>query len=68
MFVTKEQQDVVEKRIEMGYECWGVTNAQLNGLDAFLMVKGSHTMCINSLGYCEHYNGRTYSGLREVVL
>lgn len=65
MFITDIQKVVVERRLTMGYELLGITTAQLNGLSAFVMQKGRHMMCINSLGYCEHYNGRTYSNLQE---
>lgn len=59
-YVTPEQKVVVEARLNNGYEMIGVTRSMINGLDAYLICKGKHTMCINSLGYCENYFGATW--------
>jgi len=60
MFITEEQKAVCEYRYAAGYEMLGKTISLTNGLAAFVMCKGRHTMCINSLGYDEHYLGRIY--------
>lgn len=54
------QKIVVEAKIKDGYELFGETRSDLNGLQAFMVVKGKHTMVINSLGYDEHYPGRNW--------
>lgn len=59
-YVTNEQKVVVESRLNDGYKLLGITRSMINGLDAYLICKGKHTMCINSLGYCEHYTGATW--------
>ena len=58
--VTYEQKVVVEYRISQGYELFGKTVSMLNGLDAYVVNKGKHLMVINSLGYDEHYKGKTW--------
>lgn len=52
MFISKEQQAVVEARQKMGYEC-----AQLNN-GFWLCFKGRHKMIINGCGW------DTYTGVR----
>ncbi len=59
-FMTKEQKSVIWYRIRSGYELLGKTVSLTNGLDAFVVVKGKHLMVINSLGYDEHYLGKTW--------
>ena len=60
MYITNEQKSVVEYRISQGYELFGKTVSMLNGLDAYVVNKGKHLMVINSLGYDEHYQGKTW--------
>ena len=58
--MTHEQQIVVNARLAHGYELLGYSNAiSTTGIVAVLR-KGSHTLAINSLGYDEHYQGKTY--------
>lgn len=52
LFISGEQQAVVEARESMGYEC----EKMLNGF--WLCVKKRHKMIINGLGY------DTYTGVR----
>lgn len=59
-YLTKEQEAVVEYRLNQGYELFGKTSSTLNGLDAYVINKGKHLMVINSLGYDEHYQGKTW--------
>lgn len=54
------QKIVVESRIRGGYSLVGNTRSIVNGLQAFMVVKGKHTMVINSLGHDEHVNGMTW--------
>ena len=60
MYITNEQKAVVEYRLNNGYELFGKTTSMLNGLDAYVVNKGKHLMVINSLGYDEHYQGKTW--------
>lgn len=60
MYITNEQKSVVEYRINQGYKLFGKTVSMLNGLDAYVVNKGKHLMVINSLGYDEHYQGKTW--------
>lgn len=60
MYLTNEQKAVVEYRVKQGYELFGKTTSMVNGLDAFVVNKGKHLMAINSLGYDEHYQGKTW--------
>jgi hypothetical protein len=60
MYLTKEQQLVVEGRLTQGYCVLGKTFSTTNGLLAFVCVKGKHTVVINTLGYDEHSFGRTW--------
>jgi len=59
-YVTHEQKAVVEYRLSQGYELFGKTKSLLNGLDAYVVNKGKHLMVINSLGYDEHFQGKTW--------
>lgn len=59
-FLTKEQEVVVNARMEQGYELFGITVSNTNGLDSFVISKGKHLMVINSLGYDEHCQGKTW--------
>lgn len=59
-FLTKEQEVVVNARMGQGYELLGITVSNTNGLDSFVISKGEHIMVINSLGYDEHYQGKTW--------
>lgn len=59
-YTTKEQQTVVESRIISGYQVIGKSVSLLNGLASFVLVKGKHTISVNSLGYDEHTPNRTY--------
>lgn len=59
-YETKEQSCVVEARVKQGYEFFGKTKSTLNGLDAYILKKGKHLIVINSLGYDEHYQGKTW--------
>lgn len=59
-YLTNEQKVVVECRLNQGYELFGRTRSLLNGLDACVVSKGNHLMVINSLGYDEHTQGKTW--------
>jgi hypothetical protein len=59
-YITDEQKSVVEYRLSQGYELFGKTKSLLNGLDAYVVNKGRHLMVINSLGYDEHTQGKTW--------
>lgn len=59
-YLTNEQKLVVEHRLSKGYKLFGKTKSLLNGLDAFIVNKGNHLMVINSLGYDEHFQGKTW--------
>ena len=60
MYLTNEQKAVVEYRIKQGYVLFGKTVSIVNGLDAFIVSKGKHLMVVNSLGYDENYQGKTW--------
>ena len=67
--MTKEQRVVVEHRIKEGYELIGAKPSLLNGLDSYCLIKGHHTMLVNTLGYDEYVTHHTnLSGLKEVSL
>ncbi len=68
MFATKTQEVVINARMGDGYKCLGVVSSLVNGLDAFVLVKGKHTLVINSLGYDEHNSHSNLIGIREVHL
>lgn len=55
-----EQQIVVDCKVKHGYTILGATKSSFNGLLAFVLTKGIHTIVINSLGYDEHYKGKTW--------
>jgi hypothetical protein len=55
-----EQQIVVECKVKGGYSILGVTKSIVNGVVSVVLVKGIHTLVINSLGYDEHYKGKTW--------
>lgn len=59
-FITLEQQVVVESKMKNGYELFGTTKSLLNGMPAFVLNKGKHLVVINSLGYDEHFLGKTW--------
>ena len=60
-YETERQKIVVEAQLQDGYELLGASKpSYVNGLKVFVVVKGRHTMAINSLGYDEHVPGRTY--------
>ena len=64
--LTEEQKAVVDYRLMSGYELLGTKPSLLNGLDAYCLVKGRHTMLINTLGYDEYIPHVTnLSGLRN---
>ena len=56
-----EQQVVVDRKIKDGYDYLGVTQSTLNGLSAFVLSKGKSLLVINTLGYNEHYIGKTWN-------
>lgn len=60
-FVTVEQKVVVNHKLKQGYELFGTTNAMLNGMTAFVLNKGRHLIVVNSLGYDEHFAGKTWN-------
>lgn len=67
--MTKEQRVVVEHRIKDGYELLGTKPSLLNGLDSYCLVKGPHTMLVNTLGYDEYVPYHTnISHLKEASL
>lgn len=57
---THEQAVVVDSRLKSGYQLDGTSKSLVNGLPVFVMSKGKHTVAINSLGYDEHTNGKTW--------
>ena len=59
-FQSVEQSCVVKSKINSGYEVFGFTKSTLNGLDCVVLNKGNHLVVINSLGYDEHYKGKTW--------
>lgn len=59
-YLTEEQKAVVENRLSQGYDLFGKTKSLLNSLDAYVVNKGKHLMVINSLGYDEHTQGKTW--------
>lgn len=52
--MTEEQEVVVRSRIKDWYELLGTVPSSLNGFDAYCLVKGRHTILVNSLGYDEY--------------
>ena len=58
--MTNEQIAAIESKLKDGYVVFGETTSILNGLKAVMLVKGSRTVVINSLGYDEHTNGKTW--------
>jgi hypothetical protein len=54
------QQVVVSQRIKDGYTVLGESRSYNNGLTVVLLNKGSHTVAINTLGYDEHFKGKTW--------
>lgn len=54
------QSVVVNARVGMGYEIIGSTTSLLNGGKAIVIQKGRHFMVVNSLGYDEHVQGKTW--------
>lgn len=63
-YATEEQKFVVEARMKEGYEILGTVASKVNDVRAFVVVKGKHTMVINSLGYDEYTGGPVF-GIRE---
>ena len=61
IYITEVQKVVVEKRIKDGYELLGKTVSTTNGLASFVLNKGRHLVVINSLGYDEHFHGKTWN-------
>lgn len=59
-YITEAQKVVVEQRISNGYELFGTTTSLTNGLASFVLNKGKHLIVINSLGYDEHIQGKTW--------
>lgn len=59
-YITEEQKSSVEYRVSQGYELFGRTKSLINDLDAYVVNKGKHLMVINSLGYDEHTQGKTW--------
>ena len=67
--MTEEQKAVVRSRIKDGYELLGTVPSSLNGLDAYCLVNGRHTMLVNTLGYDEYVPYHTnISHLKEASL
>ena len=58
--VTKEQQSVVKCKLQQGYVKLGESKSIVNGLPVILLVKGRHTLAVNSLGFDEHYVGKVW--------
>jgi len=58
--MTEIQKVVIDARLIIGYSILGETLSILNGLPAYLIVKGKHTLVINSLGYDEHLPGMSW--------
>jgi len=61
IYITEVQKLVVEKRIKDGYELLGKTVSTINSLTSFVLNKGKHLVVINSLGYDEHFHGKTWN-------
>jgi hypothetical protein len=57
VFISNEQRCVVESRLKGGYSMLGKTASVINGLTAFVVGKGRHTIIVNSLGYNEYAGG-----------
>lgn len=57
---TIEQQSVVNAKVTLGYEFIGYTKSLVNGLDCSVLSKGKHLVVVNTLGYDEHYQGKTW--------
>lgn len=58
--MTNEQEVVVCKKLQQGYKLFGFSTSIVNGLDVVILSKNRHTVAINSLGYDEHYKGKTW--------
>ena len=67
--MTKEQEVVVQSRVQDGYKLIGVVRSSLNGLNSYCLTKGRHTMLVNTLGYDEYVPHTTnLFELKEVSL
>lgn len=60
-FETKEQEAVVNCKLNQGYSILGTTVSLTNGLSSVALVKGKHMLVVNSLGYDEHFQGKTWN-------
>lgn len=58
--MTNEQKQVVQSKLNDNYVILGFTKSLLNGLSSVCLTKGRHTVVINSLGYDEHFKGKTW--------
>lgn len=58
--MTEVQKIVVDARIKEGYTLLGQVTSLTNNLPAFMLCKGKHMLVINSLGYDEHFQGKTW--------
>lgn len=58
--MTNEQEIVVSKKLQQGYNLLGFSKSTINGLGVAILVKNNHTIAVNSLGYDEHYKGKTW--------
>jgi len=58
--MTNEQQVVVNSKINNGYMIIGNSVSMTNGLTVVILSKGKHTLAINTLGYDEHYVGKSW--------
>lgn len=65
MFETNEQKVVVEWRLRNGYEFIGyfLNMTGVSGRDVGI-IKGSHRMHINALGYDSYVNGTIYQEVK----
>lgn len=59
--MTTEQDCVVKARLKDGYEIVGKSTSETVTSDVILLQKGKHTLAINTLGYDEHYFGKTWN-------
>ncbi len=54
------QEVVVNQRIKNGYDLLGESYSYNSGQIVIVLTKGSHTIAINTLGYDEHFKGKTW--------
>lgn len=58
--MTTEQQAVLERKQKDGYILIGESTSMINGLVVYVLIKNKHTLAINTMGYDEHYAGKSW--------